>query len=208
MCYACKYPREFKVGDIVKINGGKVEILKTNIDRAESDPERKWYRVKVLVEHDDNRIMDFPCNTLCHVSPEGNKRIYSRLYNCPNCKKLVRFSYPEDISFQGHWECPECDFKLAFAFYDLKEDETYRPGDVHELKTLPGYFMALVGNRKTFEVRKNDRNFKEGDILVLKEWSQQDGYSGREYRREITYILNNSDYCKDGYVILGIKPIG
>lgn len=35
--------------------------------------------------------------------------------------------------------------------------ETYNKdaiGDIHELKVLPGYFMALIGDRKTFEVRK------------------------------------------------------
>lgn len=39
----------------------------------------------------------------------------------------------------------------------------------HELKTWPVYFEALWSGRKRFEVRKNDRGFKTGDRLVLKE---------------------------------------
>jgi hypothetical protein len=80
-------------------------------------------------------------------------------------------------------------------------------GDAHELKTLPGYFLALIGDRKTFEVRKNDRDFKVNDILILKEWSPDRGYTGYETKRKISYILDNPDYCKEGYIILGMKPI-
>lgn len=86
--------------------------------------------------------------------------------------------------------------------------ETYNKdftGDIHELKTLPGYYMALIGDRKTFEVRKKDRDYKVNDILILKEWNQDKGYTGNEQRRKICYILDNPDYCKEGYVILGMK---
>lgn len=76
---------------------------------------------------------------------------------------------------------------------------------VHELKTLPEYFNAVVEGKKTFEVRKNDRNFKIGDILVLKEWTRG-GYTGNMVRKKITYILDdNSGYVLDGYVIMSIK---
>lgn len=83
-----------------------------------------------------------------------------------------------------------------------KIDKEY---DIHELKTLTGYFLALIGDRKTFEVRKKDRDYKVGDVLILKEWSQDKGYTGYEARRKISYILDNTDYCKEGFVILGIK---
>lgn len=75
----------------------------------------------------------------------------------------------------------------------------------HELKTLPKYFRAVLENKKTFEVRKNDRDFKVGDILILKEWTPRKGYSGNEISKKITYILDNSAYCKENYVILGFN---
>lgn len=73
---------------------------------------------------------------------------------------------------------------------------------IHELKILPEYFEAVVSGNKRFEIRKNDRNYKKGDILRLNEY--QDGqYTGDVHVAEITYI---TDYAqKDGYVVLGIK---
>ena len=38
---------------------------------------------------------------------------------------------------------------------------------VHNLKIKPQYFKDVVSGIKTFEVRKNDRNFKVGDLMVL-----------------------------------------
>lgn len=75
---------------------------------------------------------------------------------------------------------------------------------VHELKTLPEFFQAVKEKRKPFEVRKNDRNFKVGDSLYLREYTGEE-YTGRKLIRIITYILNDSRYVKEGYVILGIK---
>ena len=40
----------------------------------------------------------------------------------------------------------------------------------HELKTYPKYFQETIEGNKPFEIRKNDRNFQVGDVLILKEW--------------------------------------
>ena len=74
----------------------------------------------------------------------------------------------------------------------------------HELKILPEYFEAIVKGEKNFEVRFNDRNFAKGDILLLRE---HDGkcYTGRQITTEVTYLLDNPAYCKEGYVIMAIK---
>ena len=54
----------------------------------------------------------------------------------------------------------------------------------HQLKTWPGFFDGLVDGTKTAEVRQNDRHFKAGDRLVLREFNaEMDDYTGRvEYR--------------------------
>lgn len=60
----------------------------------------------------------------------------------------------------------------------------------HELKTWPVFFQAVVELVKTFEVRKNDRDFLTGDILILREFDPATArYTGRTVRRKVTYML-------------------
>ncbi|HBD0694848.1 TPA: DUF3850 domain-containing protein, partial [Enterococcus faecalis] len=40
---------------------------------------------------------------------------------------------------------------------------------IHTLKIETEFFKAVKERRKTFEIRKNDRNFQVGDILILEE---------------------------------------
>lgn len=79
---------------------------------------------------------------------------------------------------------------------------------VHELKIAPEYFKDVRTGLKKFEIRKNDRDFKVGDRLFLKEWNNYH-YTGKSINVVVTYI---TDYMqKSGYVVLGIentsKPI-
>jgi hypothetical protein len=65
-----------------------------------------------------------------------------------------------------------------------------KPETAHELKTWPEYFEAISTGEKTFDLRKDDRGFKVGDTLRLREWSPvSKEYSGRELTRRIAYIL-------------------
>lgn len=78
------------------------------------------------------------------------------------------------------------------------------------LKIRPEYFEAVKSGKKTFEVRRNDRGFKVGDIVVLREIDALDNYqfTGRRIEVEITYILDDAEYCKPGFVIFGFKILG
>lgn len=76
----------------------------------------------------------------------------------------------------------------------------------HTLKIMPKYYRAIESGNKTFEVRKNDRGFQLYDILELREFFGGE-YSGRYILAEVTYILDDPEYCKEGYVILGIKVV-
>lgn len=75
---------------------------------------------------------------------------------------------------------------------------------IHYLKIEPVYLNRVIDGSKTFEVRKNDRNFQERDILVLQEY-ENSNFLGREIEVEITYVLKEFDGLKDGYVVLGIE---
>ncbi|MCT7729746.1 MAG: DUF3850 domain-containing protein [Lactobacillus crispatus] len=43
--------------------------------------------------------------------------------------------------------------------YEIKE---------HRVKIFPSYFEAQVNNSKNFEIRKNDRNYQVGDLLLAR----------------------------------------
>lgn len=77
---------------------------------------------------------------------------------------------------------------------------------IHNLKILPQYFEPVIMGIKTFELRKDDRNYQINDILELKEWDGQE-YTGREMIRQVTYKLKNAPGMNADYCILGIDEV-
>lgn len=81
---------------------------------------------------------------------------------------------------------------------------------IHLLKTLPIYFQETWIGLKTFEVRKNDRGFDVADRIVLQEWEQDIGYSGREIVCEATYILKGDGGplgIREGYCVMAMEIV-
>lgn len=84
-----------------------------------------------------------------------------------------------------------------------------------ELKTDPQVFQDVLDGIKTFEIRFNDRDFKVGDEILLKE-TQFTGvqmksgepliFTGREIHKRISYLLSGYG-LQDGWVILGIADV-
>lgn len=79
----------------------------------------------------------------------------------------------------------------------------------HYLKTWPQYFEAVLSGERTFEVRRDDREytFEVGDFLCLQEWiPEEERYTGRAAICKITYKLNGGSMgIEHGYCVLGIK---
>lgn len=75
---------------------------------------------------------------------------------------------------------------------------------IHELKILPKYFWSVMSGTKNFELRKNDRPYRVGDELLLREYDEGK-YTGNRVRRKIRYILKDCpEYgLAPGYCILG-----
>lgn len=80
---------------------------------------------------------------------------------------------------------------------------------IHELKTDTECFQDIWRNRKTFELRYNDRDYKVGDTLILKDYDKdQDKFTGKVCMRIVTYILTGPAYgLQEGWVIMSIKPL-
>ncbi len=81
----------------------------------------------------------------------------------------------------------------------------------HVLKCWPQFMPRIASGQKTFEIRKNDRDYQVGDRLRLCEYdpktSVQWAYEGRhpQLLAEITYM--SSAFQQEGYVVLGIRLI-
>jgi hypothetical protein len=73
----------------------------------------------------------------------------------------------------------------------------------HYLKTWPYYFELMSRGVKTFEHRKNDRDFQEGDVLVLREWDPgSERYSGSEFRCRVSLVVRSAPGMPVGYCIM------
>jgi len=83
---------------------------------------------------------------------------------------------------------------------------------VHELKTWEKYFQLVASGEKTFELRKNDRDFLAGHKLLLREYNKEtQTYTGRQLHRKIGYVLQSDEGAdfglKPGYCIMGLEEI-
>lgn len=77
---------------------------------------------------------------------------------------------------------------------------------VHDVKLGTTFFDDVKTGRKTFELRKNDRGYKEGDIIVMHEY--KDGTTtGRTIEKKIVYMLEDFTGLEDGYCILGLGEV-
>lgn len=90
---------------------------------------------------------------------------------------------------------------------------------IHDLKCWPEQFDALFKGTKAFDARKNDRNFKNGDVLQLREWKPADGfnsnlgdYTGREILCRVTFILHGIEEnrmfgLEKGFCIMSLQKL-
>jgi len=90
-------------------------------------------------------------------------------------------------------------FGLILEEYFQKDEVT-----THELKIYKEYFEPVLNESKTFEIRKNDRDYRVGDRIVLNELhDDKKTYTGRYFKGVITYV---TDYAqKDGYVVFSFR---
>jgi hypothetical protein len=73
----------------------------------------------------------------------------------------------------------------------------------HELKCWPQHYGPLWNRVKPFEIRKNDRGFKVGDVLLIREWCpDRSEYTGHHCYRHVTYVTDFAQ--REGYVVLGL----
>ena len=113
--------------------------------------------------------------------------------------------------------------KIETPAIQLKNSEIQEPSNlknvntvvpkIHDKKLAYRHFDAVLQGRKTFELRKNDCDYQEGDYLLLREYipdaeNPSRAYTGRTIMTKITYVLSSYEGIADGYCILGIQILG
>lgn len=86
----------------------------------------------------------------------------------------------------------------------------------HDLKCWPPHWEAIDTGQKTFDIRINDRGYRSGDLLILREWDPQmpcaeiglDGpFTGRVCQRVVTHVMTGGQFgLAVGYVALSLQP--
>jgi hypothetical protein len=79
---------------------------------------------------------------------------------------------------------------------------------VHELKSWPRFYRPVDARLKTYEVRRDDRGFKVGDRLWLREWDPDEKeYTGDSLVAQITHILTAHEGLTKGFVCMAITVL-
>ena len=78
---------------------------------------------------------------------------------------------------------------------------------IHKLKTWPEYYEEVESGRKTFEIRKNNRDFREGDTIILQEFILKEKlFTGKELNFKIGYIFYGEAFgVKKGFCIMQLN---
>lgn len=79
---------------------------------------------------------------------------------------------------------------------------------IHDVKVLPEYYSEIQSGAKKFEYRKDDRGYRVGDIIRLREYiPERKSYTGNSLEAEITYILKGAMNIPTGYAIMSINKL-
>ncbi len=87
---------------------------------------------------------------------------------------------------------------------------------IHQLKILPQFFELWASGKKRAELRKNDRDFRVGDIVILNEWDPKKNKGKGAYtRRAVQTEVRSMDRLADipgthkadkDFVVLSLVP--
>ena len=99
-----------------------------------------------------------------------------------------------------------CTILQLQRLWELKKSKTM----LHKVKCINPFFEDVLAGRKTFEVRRNDRKYKVGDLILLWEYNpDREMFLDRHCLVEVIYVYKEERYrrigLRRGYVVLGIK---
>ena len=76
---------------------------------------------------------------------------------------------------------------------------------IHKIKIEQKFFYDIASGLKSFDVRKNDRNYAVGDTLEMFEIDENMTNTGRGVIVRVNYILPGGKYgIEENYCVMGI----
>lgn len=80
----------------------------------------------------------------------------------------------------------------------------------HTLKEWPDHFKELVLSERDFEMRRDDRGYKTGDFVVIREYvpiGESGHFTGRQVQRQIERVYHPDDLpgIMPGFVALQLS---
>lgn len=79
----------------------------------------------------------------------------------------------------------------------------------HEIKTEKQYFERVMSSEKTFEIRRDDRGYQTGDVVVMNEVDRRNSATlretGRSVRVRIKYVSHYQQ--KEGWCVWGFEML-
>jgi len=114
-----------------------------------------------------------------------------------------------DAHYRGAYVKREAAANLAdycFLLHEVIRRERYVTHKVHYLRIWRKYFELLLSREKEFELRRDNRGYKEGDRVVFYEFQPEtDEDTGRKAYAKIGYVLRDAEGLADGYCMFQVK---
>ncbi len=77
--------------------------------------------------------------------------------------------------------------------------------NVHKLKEVEPYFSDVASGKKRFEIRPASQDFQIGDMVMVCQFKEKQGYTGVDVQKTVSYILKDYPGLQEGYVVLGLE---
>lgn len=184
---------------------GQIEMQEENQNETEEVPDE--------TEEDTDEYEDAhpeSITSLCY-SCARYESCNVKTGTCRSCDRYLNRAETQKTAEQRYNEEQEkIDRETARKLKEQEEAEriktlqSEKEKKVHDIKIGKEFFEDVKNNVKTFELRKNDRNYKVGEILELHEYEAGEE-TGRTCRKLITYMLKEFTGLQDNYCILGLK---
>jgi hypothetical protein len=70
-------------------------------------------------------------------------------------------------------------------------------------------WRAVASGAKPYEVRRNDRDFAVGDVLLLCEWEPYErGYTGQRLTATVSHVLSGERWgLQAEFVVMGLRDV-